>query len=219
MTEMNHKVLIITGGSIDEAFLKNCVENNKYTEIIAVDHGLMAADRLNLPLNHIVGDFDSVSEHILQKYKDSIVPIKTFPMEKDKTDTQIAIEMALSHKAASIHLIGATGSRLDHTLANLHLLLLPLEKQVPACILDTNNKIYLKRESFTLQRKKQHGTYVSFLPFHSDVYGLTLEGFKYPLDRIHLAAGESLCISNEIVEEEAIVSFTKGILAVFETKD
>jgi thiamine pyrophosphokinase len=219
MTEMNHKVLIITGGSIDEAFLKNCVENNKYTEIIAVDHGLMAADRLNLPLNHIVGDFDSVSEHILQKYKDSIVPIKTFPMEKDKTDTQIAIEMALSHKAASIHLIGATGSRLDHTLANLHLLLLPLEKQVPACILDTNNKIYLKRESFTLQRKKQHGTYVSFLPFHSDVYGLTLEGFKYPLDRIHLAAGESLCISNEIIEEEAIVSFTKGILAVFETKD
>lgn len=219
MTEMNHKVLIITGGSIDEAFLKNCVENNKYTEIIAVDHGLMAADRLNLPLNHIVGDFDSVSEYILQKYKDSIVPIKTFPMEKDKTDTQIAIEMALSHKAASIHLIGATGSRLDHTLANLHLLLLPLEKQVPACILDTNNKIYLKRESFTLQRKKQHGTYVSFLPFHSDVYGLTLEGFKYPLDRIHLAAGESLCISNEIIEEEAIVSFTKGILAVFETKD
>ena len=219
MTEMNHKVLIITGGSIDEAFLKNCVENNKYTEIIAVDHGLMAADRLNLPLNHIVGDFDSVSEHILQKYKDSIVPIKTFPMEKDKTDTQIAIEMALSHKAASIHLIGATGSRLDHTLANLHLLLLPLEKQVPACILDTNNKIYLKRESFTLQRKKQHGTYVSFLPFHSDVYGLTLEGFKYPLDRIHLAAGESLCISNEIIEEEAVVSFTKGILAVFETKD
>ncbi len=219
MTEMNHKVLIITGGSIDEAFLKNCVENNKYTEIIAVDHGLMAADRLNLPLNHIVGDFDSVSEHILQKYKDSIVPIKTFPMEKDKTDTQIAIEMALSHKAASIHLIGATGSRLDHTLANLHLLLLPLEKQVPACILDTNNKIYLKRESFTLQRIKQHGTYVSFLPFHSDVYGLTLEGFKYPLDRIHLAAGESLCISNEIIEEEAIVSFTKGILAVFETKD
>jgi thiamine pyrophosphokinase len=219
MAEMNHKVLIITGGSIDDDFLKDCAENNKYTEIIAVDRGLMAADRLNLPLNSIVGDFDSVSGDVLEKYKESIVPIETFPMEKDKTDTQIAVEMALSHNAAEIHLIGATGSRLDHTLANLHLLLFPLEKQVDACLLDSSNKIYLKKESFTLQREKQHGRYVSFLPFHGDVYGLTLEGFKYPLDRIHLAAGESLCISNEIVEEEAVISFTKGILTVFETKD
>jgi thiamine pyrophosphokinase len=166
-----------------------------------------------------VGDFDSVSGDVLEKYKESIVPIETFPLEKDKTDTQIAVEMALSHNAAEIHLIGATGSRLDHTLANLHLLLFPLEKQVDACLLDSSNKIYLKKESFTLQREKQHGRYVSFLPFHGDVYGLTLEGFKYPLDRIHLAAGESLCISNEIVEEEAVISFTKGILTVFETKD
>lgn len=216
---MDNKVLIITGGNIDEVLLKDCIDNNKYTEIIAVDYGLMAADRLNLPLDFIVGDFDSVSDEIIEKYRDYIVPIVTFPSEKDMTDTEIAIAMALSHNASAIDLIGATGSRLDHTLANLHMLLMPLEAQVSACILDSNNKIYLQKNNFTIRKNEQYGDYISFLPFNGDVYGLTLEGFKYPLHEIHLTAGESLCISNEIIEEEAKVIFDEGILLVFETKD
>ncbi|NLP34252.1 MAG: thiamine diphosphokinase [Clostridiales bacterium] len=216
---MDNKVLIITGGNIDESLLKDCIDNNKYTEIIAVDYGLMAADRLNLPLDFIVGDFDSVSDEIIEKYRDYIVPIVTFPSEKDMTDTEIAIAMALSHNASAIDLIGATGSRLDHTLANLHMLLMPLNAQVSACILDSNNKIYLQKNNFTIRKNEQYGDYISFLPFNGDVYGLTLEGFKYPLHGIHLTAGESLCISNEIIEEEAKVIFDEGILLVFETKD
>ena len=216
---MDNKVLIITGGNIDEVLLKDCIDNNKYTEIIAVDYGLMAADRLNLPLDFIVGDFDSVSDEIIEKYRDYIVPIVTFPSEKDMTDTEIAIAMALSHNASAIDLIGATGSRLDHTLANLHMLLMPLNAQVSACILDSNNKIYLQKNNFIIRKNEQYGDYISFLPFNGDVYGLTLEGFKYPLHEIHLTAGESLCISNEIIEEEAKVIFDEGILLVFETKD
>lgn len=219
MADKDNKVLIITGGDIEETFIKDCIDNNKYAEIIAVDHGLMTVDRLNLPVDFIVGDFDSVSEDLIETYRDRMVPIETFPSEKDKTDTEIAIAMALSHHADSIEIIGATGSRLDHTVANLHLLLQPLEKQVGAYILDSNNKIYLKKDSFRIRKSKQYGDYVSFLPFHGDVYGLTLEGFKYPLKGIHLTAGESLCISNEIREEEAKVIFEEGILMVFETKD
>jgi len=218
-SDMENRVLIITGGNVDETFLKRYRNVHPYSEIIAVDHGLVTADRLNLPLNVIVGDFDSVSENILRKYQNSNVQIATFPTEKDKTDTEIAIEIALSHNADAIDLIGATGSRLDHTLANLHLLLHPLEKQVNACILDAHNKVYLKKDSFLIRKSEQYGEYVSFLPFHGDVFGLTLEGFKYPLQGVHLTAGESLCISNEIIEEEAKVIFDKGILVVFETRD
>lgn len=216
---MNNKVLIITGGNVEDTFLERYMNIHPYTEIIAVDRGLVTADRLNLPLNYIVGDFDSVPEKILQKYRNSAVPIDTFPPEKDKTDTEIAITMALSHGAESIDLIGATGSRLDHTLANLHLLLHPLDRQVNACILDAHNKIYLKKASFLIRKNDQYGDYVSFLPFHGDVYGLSLEGFKYPLHDVHLTAGDSLCISNEIVADEAKVIFDKGILVVFETRD
>jgi thiamine pyrophosphokinase len=187
--------------------------------IIAADSGLAAADRLNIELDYIVGDFDSVSETVLQKYRKLSTPIKTFPKEKDKTDTQIAIELALMNHAVHLDIIGATGSRLDHVLANIHLLLLPMQLKVRASLIDGNNRIYLKQESFTLKKQEQFGDYVSLLPFTEKVRGLTLRGFKYPLNQIVLTSGNSLGISNEIVEEEASVEFTEGILLVIESRD
>lgn len=219
MTKRNENVLIITGGQVDEDLLKSRVMTESYTMMIAVDYGLTVADRMNLPLDFIVGDFDSVSETLLQKYRGKSIPIQTYPAEKDKTDTQIAIELAIEKHATNIELFGATGSRLDHVLANIQLLMLPLQTNVNAYILDNNNKIYLKKESFTLQKAKQYGNFVSLLPFSGRVDGLTLTGFKYPLDGITLSVPSSLGISNEIVEEEAFVRFTDGIMIVIESKD
>ncbi|HHX13054.1 MAG TPA: hypothetical protein GX731_09535, partial [Clostridiales bacterium] len=50
MKNNNARVLIITGGNIDEAFLRKLLSINQYSEIIAADHGLIAGDKLNLPL-------------------------------------------------------------------------------------------------------------------------------------------------------------------------
>jgi thiamine pyrophosphokinase len=219
MSNKVNSVLIITGGRIEEKFLSGLVSREQFSMVIAADHGLVAVDRLGITPDYIVGDFDSVPETVLKKYMESSTPIETFPREKDKTDTQIAIESALLHKATSIVLVGATGSRLDHTMANIHLLLLPLQLNIDACIMDEYNKIYLKQESFRIEKQKQHGDYVSLLPFSEEVNGLTLTGFHYPLDGITLTAGSSLGISNEIIEEIATVEFVKGTLLVIESSD
>jgi thiamine pyrophosphokinase len=219
MKDKSNKVLIITGGRTEEAFLADRLKQQEYSMIIAVDHGLEVVHTLGIAPDFIVGDFDSVSETTLKKYRENSTPMETFPREKDKTDTQIAIELALMHNADSIELIGATGSRLDHTLANVHLLLLPLQLKLEACILDGNNKIYLKNSSFTIEQEHQHGDYVPLLPFSEKVEGLTLKGFKYPLDSIILEAGSSLGISNEIAEGTARVEFSNGILLVIESRD
>lgn len=219
MRKKENKILIITGGYIEDDFLKKSIMENQYEMIIAADHGLTAADRFDIDLDFIVGDFDSVSEAVLAKYREKSTPIETFPTEKDKTDTQIAIELALMHNPSRIDVIGATGSRQDHVLANIHLLMLPLQLGIEACILDPNNKIYLKKESFTIKRSLQFGDYVSLLPFTVKVSGLTLQGFKYPLDNLTLLPGSSLGISNEIKEEEARVELTQGILLVIEARD
>lgn len=216
---IENRILIITGGKIDEEFLKYRVINGKYSMIIAADHGLLAADRLGLSLDYIVGDFDSVPEGLLKKYRDMSTPVKTFPTEKDKTDTQIALELALMHNPSLIDIIGATGNRQDHVLANIHLMILPLQLNVEAYILDTYTKIYLKQKSFTIGKDSQAGDYVSLLPFTPEVRGLTLRGFKYPLDAITMTVGNSLGISNVIVEETAEIEFVSGILVVIETKD
>ncbi len=219
MESMDKKILIITGGRITDHFLLEQLEKEKYSMIIAADHGLAAADRLMLSPDFIVGDFDSVPEAILSKYRGKSAPIETFPREKDKTDTQIAVELALMHNPSRIDIIGATGSRLDHVIANIHLLVLPLQAGCTACIIDEKNKIYLMEHSFFISRTMQHGDYVSLLPFTDKVSGLTLKGFKYPLDHVTLTSGSSLGISNEIVEEEAEVELLEGILLVIEARD
>ncbi len=212
-------MLIISGGRVDESFLSDFLRKENFSMIIAADYGLTIADRLNIKPDWIVGDFDSVPEEVITKYSASTIPIYTYPTEKDKTDTEIAIELALEHKATDIYIVGGTGSRIDHTLANIHLLMLPMELQINAFLVDPNNKIYLKNESFTIIKEKQFGENVSLLPFGEQVKGLTLKGFKYPLKDITYGIGSSLGISNEIKEEVGIIEILEGILIVIESRD
>lgn len=218
-SEEHNKILIITGGYIDEGFLKSLVMKENYTLMIAADRGLLAADRLNLPVDYILGDFDSVPPDILSKYRNKSIPIESFPSMKDKTDTQIAFETAMEYNPSIIDLVGATGSRMDHTISNMDVLMVALNRGIEARIFDTNNKIYLKNKSFTINKQEQHGDYISLLPFSYKVTGLRLLGFKYPLDGITMTVGSSLGISNELIKEEGRIEFEEGILAVFETKD
>lgn len=215
----NKRILIITGGYIDEEFLESLLLKEQYSMIIAADRGLLTVDRLKLKPDYILGDFDSVPLELLSEYKDKEITIETFPTMKDRTDTHIAFERALEYKPSLIDLVGATGSRMDHTISNMDLLMLALDQGISARILDTNNKIYLKNESFIINKYDQHGDFISLLPFSLQVKGLELHGFKYPLNGITLTAGSSLGISNELMSEEGRVEFEKGILAVFETKD
>ena len=70
-----------------------------------------------------------------------------------------------------------------------------------------------------LQKKDQYGKYVSLLPYSDQVRGVTLTGFKYPLTDYTMGGFNSLGISNEITEEEAVISFMDGQLLVIESRD
>ena len=217
--------LILTGGDIDLDLLRDFLVTHDILWVIAVDKGLMSAYDLSLPVDRIVGDFDSVDAKVLGKYKEGIFgnvsEIINLKPEKDMTDTQVALEWASSQvtEQEEIVLLGATGTRIDHVLANINLLMIPLCYQVKACILDRNNKIYLRNESFSLTKSECLGRYVSLLPFSEKVVGLTLQGFKYPLQQYTLTQGNSLGVSNEVVGEKACVAFDSGILIVIESKD
>ena len=63
------------------------------------------------------------------------------------------------------------------------------------------------------------GTYISFLPLTEDVRGITLRGFKYPLTDRDISIGTSLCISNELEQEEASITFREGVVVVVESRD
>lgn len=211
--------LIISGGNIDTEFLNKTINSFSYDNIIAVDKGLESLYLLKVLPNHIVGDFDSVNKNIINFYLDKNIQIHKYNPEKDYTDTDIAIKLAINLNSNNITILGATGTRIDHTLANIHILCSCLESQINCELIDSNNKIYLINSNKKIENKHSYGKYISLIPLTSTVNGVTLNGFKYPLQDYTLKIGESLGISNEISNDVATIELKEGILIVIESKD
>ena len=217
------KILIISGGSIDEMWGRKWVADYEPDYCIAADSGLVMADKLGLTVDLLLGDYDSVDKKIFEKYNGNTKTI-TYPCEKDYTDTHLALKKAIEKikklqdtskdgTEDEIAIIGATGTRYDHAFTNIFVLDESLEAGIRCAIYDKNNKIYLADKSFEIRKDKQFGDYLSFAPMTPEA-GLSLSGVKYPLDRYTLRQGESICQSNEITEIIAKVEIFTGKLVV-----
>ncbi len=210
--------LIITGGKINKNFAKKYLKSNKYDIIIAVDKGLETIDYLKLEPQYILGDFDSVNTKILEKYKTQNIKIIKLNPEKDLTDTHSAIDLALEIKSTEITILGAIGTRLDHTMANIHILKQALDKNIKAKIVNEKNEIELINKEIII-KKDDNYKYVSIIPLTTNVTGITIEGMKYIINDYTLSIGDSLGVSNEQIDKEAKISIKTGILVVIKSKD
>lgn len=215
------QALIVTGGFIEDEFALDFVKKNSYDLMIAADRGMEFFYRNQLVPDKIVGDFDSVKTGILEYFQQNRpdIQILEFQPEKDETDTELALRTAMDAGCERIWLLGATGNRIDHIIGNIHLLGMAMERNCECIMLDAYNRIRMLNREFRLKREEQYGDYVSLFPFTPTVTGLTLKGFKYPLQKYELQCYHSLGVSNEISEEEAEISFEDGILLMVESKD
>lgn len=225
---MKH-ILIITGGYLNIQFAREYIKTLSYDRVFAVDKGLMYADALELVPDYIVGDFDSVEESILKDYeyrmeKDEIsAHIDRYAVKKDATDTELAFMKAIEEGADRITVLAATGSRLDHVLMNLGLLLQTEQAGIPCCIVDETNRVQMLtsggRKSCKIKKDKQYGDYLSIIPMTAIVEGLTVKGVMYPLKDRTVYQGNSLTVSNQILDGEASISIENGTVLVIESKD
>ena len=214
--------LIVTGGRLDLAFARSFLEKEKFYKVIAVDGGLESVKALGITPDYVVGDFDTVDKEVLEEFrKVPYIVWESHRPEKNETDTELARNRALTLACDRIVFMGATGGRMDHMLGNIHLLYGCMEREVEAWIVDAWNKIYLVDQNRIFVRDQLWGRYVSFLPYTESVTGITLKGFKYPLDKKNIRRGEEagLCISNELSEDQAFLEFEDGVLVCVESKD
>lgn len=214
------KVVIVSGGYIDDRFAVDWLKENRYDLLIAADSGMDFLYRNHIIPNVVAGDFDSVDEVSLQRFSDmdSVEILRLNPI-KDDTDTEFVIREAIRRDATEITILGATGTRLDHVLGNMHLLGIGLQENVKIQLVDAHNRIRMIKGEMFLQKKEQFGNYVSFLPIDGSATGVTLEGFKYPLKDAVIPSFSSLGISNEVVEEQAKIIIENGILLMIESRD
>lgn len=210
------KSYIFIGGEVDASVIESPIQENAL--VIAADSGYDNAKMLGYAerCDFVVGDFDSTKERAFC----SRAKIIRVPAEKDETDTQLAINVAIENGADELYIIGGLTGRLDHTLSNIYLLESLTNSGIYACICDGKNRVrYLKERSSLLIQKSEY-KYFGLLPADREIKGVSIDGAKYTLKNAKLEKNNpSFAISNEVLENFAMVSCKKGGLFVIESKE
>lgn len=213
---MEHKrVLIFTGGNLSTHLLEVILKNDY---IIGADRGALFLIENGINPHVSVGDFDSISSdqlHTVTSMSGKVVQCD--PIDKNLTDTEMAFDVALKLEPTEILLLGGTGTRMDHTLANIHMLLRGVQHHIHCSILDEHNYITLTGSTCVVENRGF--TYVSLLPLTPEVTGIDLEGFQYPLHNATLKIGQSLGISNRLSSNRGTVKIEGGLLLIIQSKD
>ena len=113
---MQKRAFIYIGGHAYEEYVQEKPTDSDL--VIAADAGLLTARRMGAHVDIAVGDFDTLEAPDAEKGTE----IVHLPAEKDVTDTQYAVELALRTGVREIIFVGSLEGRLDHTLSLLGIL-------------------------------------------------------------------------------------------------
>jgi len=194
--------LIVNGAIHDYERIRSLIQ--PYDAVVAVDGGLIHCHALNLHPQLIIGDLDSINPILLEKYRG--VPIQKYPVEKDETDLELAIRTVYHSEVKKIALFGALERRIDHALANLHVM-----RRFPDCVvIETENETV-----FALKGSKRischPGQTVSLIPLGPSPRGVTTKGLKWELHDATLDKN-FFSLSNISLSSEFEITIAEGDL-------
>ena len=207
-------VVVFAGGTVQPGTQVNTALSHADL-IIAADSGAETALRYGYVPAIVVGDFDSLSIDTKELEAKGSKLIRA-AIEKDETDTELAIQVALEHGATHITLLGAIGgARFDHTIANI--LLLAGIETVPMRIIDGPMTCWLLRGPGSSAITGQSGDLLSLFPLTGEATGVHTRNLYYPLQGETLRFGKPRGISNVLTGEQGEVSLESGMLLVIHT--
>ncbi len=183
--------------------------------LICADGGCRVALSHGLRPDYAIGDFDSLSEADFQQLQQDGVDIQRHPPQKNETDLELALQLAISQCASEIVVLGALGGRLDHEMANLMLLAMPGLNQVPVIIAGEKLEIHsldARQHPATLHLRGHAGDTVSLIPYGGDALGIMTDGLQYPLRHETLSVGPARGVSNVMTQDQARISVADGLL-------
>lgn len=205
------KAFIYAGGTVFANGVGEAPEPSDLT--IAADAGWQNAQRLGITPRLLVGDFDSLGEPNVPAGTEVI----RVPAEKDDSDTQLAVRLALERGATDITLIAGLSGRLDHTLSTLAILEDLEQKKVRAILTDGHNRVRFLRAGSLLLPRDSRFRYLSLVVATDRARGVSLDGCKYPLRNATLCRRNQYAISNEITGVAALIAVRRGAVYVIES--
>jgi len=170
--------------------------------VICADAGVRYAKALGIEPDLVLGDFDSCDREESREFC-----TVTFPSRKDDTDLMLAVKYGLEAGCDDFVIYGALGGRLDHTYAAFSALGYLLDNSKTARLEDKDNTVRLLGAGE--HRIKNDGRYLSLFPYGCDCIAVSLYGTSYD-GQVLLTASFPLGVSNEIVDDEAVITVFKG---------
>ncbi len=179
--------------------------------VIAADGGMHHVQALGLQPHRVLGDFDSLGY--------TPEGAQVFPVEKDDTDSMLAVRRGLQEGFARFILYGALeGPRLDHTIANLQTLQFLADRDAEGYLAGERACVRVIRNGSVNFGPAPKGT-VSLFCMGADAAGVTLEGLQYPLEKGTLTSGFPLGVSNHFLGVPARITVQQGSLLMVYDRD
>ncbi len=205
------KCVIISGG--DEPDKKIICKFLKLSDfVIGVDGAANLFYRWSIVPDMIIGDFDTADPESITALEQKGAEVYRLPAEKNETDTEAAIDIAIQKGAEEIVMLGAMGGRIDHTLSNIMMMVRANIKGADCRIVDKTSELYISDSQIIISGKP--GDTLSILPLTGELY-VSASGLKYPLENLNLKWGSSRGISNIMLGSKAEINITGGHALIF----
>lgn len=214
---MTGNCFIFTGGELHSLPEKPSTDDL----VIAADSGYTSAKKFGVTPDLVIGDFDSLAPDFRESEELSRIQKITASPIKDDTDTQLAVETAISQGATKIIILGGLGGRVDHTLSNIFLLEYLLEKGIDGRISDGKNRIGIivaDGEKKSVRVKKEY-EYLSLVSLSDVCRGVSVSGVFYPLENAEITRKYTYAVSNKITADFAEISICDGKMLIIESMD
>ena len=182
--------------------------------IIAADGGARHALTLGLTPHVVVGDMDSLDVETRERLARQGCRLVLHPAEKDETDLELALLLAVKENVFEIVILGALGGRLDQLLANVLLLTLPEVAGASVKLAGASQEAFVVRGGTQTTVEGQVGDTLSLIPLTGDASGIYTQGLKWPLSGDTLFAGPARGVSNVVVSLPVRIRVEKGLLLV-----
>ena len=207
--QIGNEILFVAGGRRpDENFF---VELTRGRKIFAVDKGIEICRDVNILPEILIGDFDSAKSSAVNWAIENKIPIEKHPIDKDFTDTQLALNLV--DEKNFVILTGIFGGRFDHLFSNVFTC---ASSKITTCLVDEKEIIFFVKdnETFTIKFLKKPSA-LSLLPITEICEGVTIKNVHWELEKAILKQNFPNTISNRVESDEIKISVESGTLAVY----
>lgn len=210
------RAVIVSGGEApSKNLLKSILKDDDY--LIGVDKGCNCLFEYNIKPDLILGDFDSANANVITQFKLEGIKTLEYNCDKDYTDTDLGYIKAKEAGADEVIFLGVTGTRIDHMLANVGVLIKAFNEGINAEIIDDNNRIFLINKATKFKGKV--GETISFHALSEVVKNVCIKDARYELLNYDMTLLEPRAICNEFIDKDITISFDSGLLMVIYPHD